>query len=210
MKNSSLTMIRSLKLSGIESRIILGTLFLLFSLSAFSKEYRVNSSSSTLNWEAKKVTGQHVGTISFGEGTLSVESKKITGGKIAVIMNTIIDTDLTDEGYKQKLIGHLKSDDFFGVDKFPQSTLEVTKVALKSDNLYHFTADLTIKGISSPVEFDAEVKDDGGQLTASGLMVVNRTKYGIKYGSGSFFEGLGDKMIYDEFTLKFKLVASTN
>jgi polyisoprenoid-binding protein YceI len=197
-------------ISGFASRIIPGLVLIFLSYPVFSKEYRVNSTSSTLEWEAKKVTGQHVGTISFGEGVLNVERKKITGGKVAVEMNTIVDTDLTNDGYKQKLIGHLKSDDFFGVDKFPQATLEVTKVALKSDNLYHFTADLTIKGISSAVEFDAEVKDDAGQLTATGLMVVNRTKYGIKYGSGSFFEGLGDKMIYDDFTLKFKLVASTN
>ena len=71
-----------------------------------------------------------------------------------------------------------------------------------------FTADLTIKGITAPVEFDAEVNDQSGQLTATGVMTVNRTKYGIKYGSGSFFEGLGDKVIYDDFTLKFKLVAA--
>ncbi|MEI7830205.1 MAG: YceI family protein [Prolixibacteraceae bacterium] len=199
-----------LNLSGIGSRIIPGLVILLFSYPVFAKDYRVNSTSSTLEWEAKKVTGQHVGTISFGEGTLNVERKKITGGKVAVDMNTIADTDLTNDAYKQKLIGHLKSDDFFGVEKFPQATLDVKNVALKSDNLYHFTADLTIKGISSPVEFDAEVKNDAGQLTANGTIVVNRTKYGIKYGSGSFFEGLGDKMIYDEFTLKFKLVATTN
>ena len=123
-------------------------------------------------------------------------------------MNTIVNTDLTDAGYNQKLIGHLKSDDFFGVAKYPQSTLEVKKVDFKSGNVYHFTADLTIKGITSPVEFDAEVIETSGQLTATGVLTVNRTKFGIKYGSGSFFEGLGDKMIYDDFTLSFKLVAA--
>lgn len=191
------------------SRILLSMVLLVFSYSVFSKEYKINSTSSTLEWEAKKVTGQHHGTISFAEGTLSVEHKKITGGKLVVDMNTIINTDLTDAGYNQKLIGHLKSDDFFGVTKYPQASLEVKNVAPKSENFYHFTADLTIKGITSPVEFDAEVKVDSGQLTATGSMVVNRTKYGIKYGSGSFFQGLGDKMIYDDFTLKFKLIAPT-
>lgn len=210
MNNSTSKNKHILNFSGIASRIIPGMVLILLSYPSFSKEYRINSTSSTLEWEAKKVTGQHVGTISFGEGVLNVDRKKITGGKVAVDMNTIVNTDITNDGSKQKLIGHLKSDDFFGVEKFPQATLEVKNVASKSDNLYHFTADLTIKGISSPVEFDAEVKNDEGQLTATGTMVVNRTKYGIKYGSGSFFEGLGDKMIYDEFTLKFKLVASTN
>lgn len=191
------------------SKILLSIVLLVFSYSAFSKEYKINSASSTLEWEAKKVTGQHHGTIAFAEGTLSVEHKKISGGKVVVDMNTIVNTDLTDAGYNQKLIGHLKSDDFFGVAKFPQASLEVKNVAPKSENVYHFTADLTIKGITSPVEFDAEVNDASGQISAIGTMVVNRTKYGIKYGSGSFFQGLGDKVIYDDFTLKFKLIAAT-
>ncbi|MCK9639554.1 MAG: YceI family protein [Prolixibacteraceae bacterium] len=195
--------------SDVGSRTLLIALLLVFSFSAFSKEYKINPTASTLEWEAKKVTGQHHGTIAFAEGTLSVAHKKITGGKVIVDMNTIVNTDLTDAGYNKKLIGHLKSDDFFGVAKFPQSTLEVKNVVLKADIIYHFTADLTIKGITSPVEFDAEVKDDSGQLTATGAMVVNRTKYGIKYGSGSFFQNLGDKVIYDDFTLKFKLIAGT-
>jgi polyisoprenoid-binding protein YceI len=192
------------------ARLILSSMLLVFSLSAFSKNYRVDIKSSTLEWEAKKVTGQHVGTIALGESTLIIEKKKITGANLIVDMNTLVNTDLTDRGYNQKLIGHLKSDDFFGVAKFPQSTLEVKKVEAKSDKLYHFTADLTIKGITAPVEFNAEVNEVSGQFTATGVMTVNRTKYGIKYGSGSFFEGLGDKMIYDDFTLKFKLVTTND
>lgn len=210
MNNSSSKNKLSLKLSGIVSRIITGMVLLVISLPLFSKEYRVNSTSSTLEWNAKKVTGQHNGTISFGEGIINFDRQKITSGKVAVDMKTIANTDPISDDYKQKLIGHLKSDDFFGVEKFPVATLEVKNVVSKSDNLYHFTADLTIKGITSPVEFDADVNHDSDQITATGTMVVNRTKYGIKYGSGSFFEGLGDKMIYDEFTVKFKLVASTN
>jgi polyisoprenoid-binding protein YceI len=192
------------------ARLIISSMLLVFSLSAFSKNYRVDIKSSTLEWEAKKVTGQHVGTIALGESTLIIEKKKITGANLIVDMNTLVNTDLTDRGYNQKLIGHLKSDDFFGVAKFPQSTLEVKKVETKSDKLYHFTADLTIKGITAPVEFNAEVNEVSGQFTATGVMTVNRTKYGIKYGSGSFFEGLGDKMIYDDFTLKFKLVTTND
>ena len=194
--------------SGVITKMIISTIFVIFCLAGYSKDYRVDSKVSTIEWLAKKVTGQHSGTITFGESKLFVEKQKITGGKLIVDMNTIVDTDLTDPGYNQKLIGHLKSDDFFGVAKFPQSILELKKVEGKSGKLYHFTADLTIKGITSPVEFDAEVNETSGQLTASGLLTVNRTKFGIKYGSGSFFEGLGDKVIYDDFTLKFNLVAS--
>ena len=195
--------------SGIVSKILFSAVLALFGFSGFAKEIKVNTASSSLGWEAKKVTGQHVGTINIADASLTIEHKKITGGKVSVDMNTIVDTDLTDSGYNQKLIGHLKSDDFFGVAKFPQSSLVVKSVTSKADNVYHFTADLTIKGITSPVEFDAESSDSAGQLTVTGTIVVNRTKYGIKYGSGSFFQGLGDKMIYDDFTLKFKLVATT-
>ena len=204
LKNKNLT-----RSSGVISRLVISSILLVFSLSGFSKDYSVDLKASSLAWEAKKVTGQHNGTISFGESTLNVEKGKITGGKLIVDMNTIVNTDLADAGYNQKLIGHLKSDDFFGVAKFPQSTLEVKKVVSKAGNVYHFSADLTIKGITSPVEFDAEVAEVSGQVTAAGVLTVNRTKFGIKYGSGSFFEGLGDKMIYDDFTLKFKLVAAS-
>lgn len=189
------------------ARVLLSTIILLFLANiGFAKDYQVNSASSTLEWEAKKVTGQHSGTIAFGEGILQVDKKKISGGKVAVDMNTLVNTD--GNGVNKNLVGHLKSDDFFSVAKFPQATLELKKVEPKSGDLYHFTADLTIKGITSPVEFDAVVTLGSGQLTATGVMTVNRTKYDIKYRSASFFSDLGDKMIYDDFTLKFKLVAA--
>ncbi len=197
-------------ISGVVSKFILSSFLLTFCLAAFSKDYKVDSNASSIEWLAKKVTGQHSGTISFGAGSLTVEKKKITGGKVSVDMATLADKDLGDSPMKGKLEGHLKSDDFFGVEKFPQSTLELKKVEAKQGNQYHFTGDLTIKGVTNPVEFDAEVNEASGQVTATGEMVVNRAKYGIKYGSGSFFEGLGDKLIYDDFSLKFKLVAGSN
>ena len=205
MDNLIINKKRSKAQSANHTKILLSAVLLIFCISGFAKEYRIDTASSTLVWEAKKVTGQHVGTLSFGEGILQVEKKKISGGKVAVDMNTLVNTD--GSGFNKNLVGHLKSDDFFSVAKFPQATLEVKNVTSKSDNLYHFTADLTIKGITAPVEFDAEVNVTSEQLTATGVIVVNRTKYDIKYRSGSFFSDLGDKMIYDDFTLKFKLAA---
>lgn len=196
--------------SGLVTRVVLGSALVVLSLTGYSKEYKVDTKASTIEWEAKKVTGQHNGTISFGVSTLKVEKKKISGGSLTVDMTTIANTDLGTSPMSAKLVGHLKSDDFFSVEKFPQSTLELKKVEAKSGNVYHFTADLTIKGITNPLEFDAEVVDASGQVTATGIMTINRAKFNIKYGSGSFFEGLGDKMIYDDFTLKFKLIAINN
>ncbi len=191
---------------GFLSKLIVSSILLMTSLSVFSKDFPIDKSSSTLEWEAKKVTGQHNGTISFSEGSLSVEKMKITGGKFTVDMTTIVNTDAG--GLNEKLIGHLKSEDFFSVEKFPQSMLVVTKAEKKAGNTYHFTADLTIKGITKPVEFDSEVRVDSGLLIATGVMTVNRAKYDIKFRSASFFSDLGDKMIYDDFSLKFKLVAA--
>jgi len=190
------------------TKVLIGTIIFLFVANyGFAKDFQINTTSSTLEWEAKKVTGQHSGTIAFGDGTLQVDKKKISGGKISVDMNSLVNTD--GNGVNKNLVGHLKSDDFFSVAKFPQASLEVKKVEARSGDLYHFTADLTIKGITAPIEFDAEVTLASGQLTATGIMTVNRTKYDIKYRSASFFSDLGDKMISDDFTLKFKLVAAT-
>ena len=208
MKNILRIKTPSISNSNTGTRFLLSSVLLLFLVNyGFAKDFQVNASSSKLEWEAKKVTGQHVGTVSFGEGTLQVDKKKISGGKISVDMTTLVNTD--GSGVNKNLVGHLKSDDFFGVDKFPQASLEIKKVESKSGDLYHFTADLTIKGITAPIEFDAEVTLASGLLTAIGVMTVNRTKYDIKYRSASFFSDLGDKMISDDFTLKFKLVAAT-
>jgi polyisoprenoid-binding protein YceI len=174
---------------------------------ALAQSYQVNKDASTIKWTGKKVTGSHHGTIAFKEGNLDVKDNQLTGGSLVVDMTTIKDLDLTDPEWNQKLIGHLRSDDFFGVEKYPVSRLVINKVESKGGNLYHLTGDLTIKGITKPVEFDSNISVTGNKLEATGTIPVDRTKYGIKYGSGSFFSNLGDKMIDDVFTLEFSLVA---
>ncbi len=170
-------------------------------------EYVVDKASSNVKWLAKKVTGQHNGSISFLNGTIDGTGNKISGGSFVIDMKSMTNEDITDAGMKAKLMGHLSSDDFFSIEKFTESKLEVKKVSEVSAGEYHFLADLTIKGITNPVEFNAKVTVTGDKLVAEGVITVNRTLYGIKYGSGSFFQGLGDKMIYDDFTLTFNVVA---
>ena len=187
----------------------LGLVVLLLGISVTmnATEYVVDKATSKVKWEAKKVTGQHNGSISFASGSIVGTGNKISGGTFVIDMKTLANEDITDEGMKAKLMGHLASDDFFSIEKFPESKMEIKKVTLVSDSEYHFLADLTIKGITSPVEFNAKVTESGDKLNADGVITVNRTLYGIKYGSGSFFQGLGDKMIYDDFTLAFSVVA---
>jgi polyisoprenoid-binding protein YceI len=187
----------------------LAVLLLAISLttSVFADSQKVDASKSSVKWLAKKVTGEHSGTIGMKEGNLVVEKGKITGGKIVIDMNSIANTDLADATWNAKLIGHLKSDDFFGVASFPTSEFVITKV--ESNGTSHvISGNLTIKGITNPASFTATSVRDGKNTIYSGTMTVDRTKYNIRYGSKSFFDDLGDKAIYDEFTLNFNLVVA--
>ena len=179
------------------------------------KEFKVQTSESKVFWTGKKVSGEHTGVISIKNGEIVLDGDTFVGAKINIDMSSIICTDLTDATYNQKLIGHLKSDDFFSVEKFPESNFKATQFdaisgAKSGEANYTIKGMLSIKGISHEISFPAklEIKNDMLQIDAS--VSVDRTKWDIKYGSGSFFDGLGDKMIHDNFDLKFQLVSKLN
>ncbi len=178
-------------------------LALALTITVFAGTQKVDVTKSTVKWLGKKVTGEHSGTISVKEGSLETTDGKVTGGKVVIDMNSIVDTDLADANWNAKLVGHLKSDDFFGVATYPTAELVLTKV--EGTN---FTGNLTIKGITKPVEFIATSSKEGKNTVYKGTLVIDRTKYNLKYGSKSFFDNLGDKVIYDEFTLDFNLVVA--
>jgi polyisoprenoid-binding protein YceI len=156
----------------------------------------VKTGESKVTWKAYKVTGSHTGTVALKEGALIFDEGTLTGGEFAVDMTTLVATDLEGE-YKEKLEGHLKSDDFFGVDENPTSSLVFNEVKASGKNSYKVTGDLTIKGITKAITFDVSIY--GNKATAT--MKIDRVQYNVRYGSGSFFENLGDKTIYDEFDL---------
>lgn len=170
--------------------------------------FQVDGKESKLNWTGKKVTGQHEGTINIADGKLEVESNVLKGGSFSLDTRSIVVTDIKDAGGNAKLLGHLKSEDFFAVEKFPSATFVTTSVTSKGGGNYEVTGNLTIKGIINPVTFPATVTVAGNKLTAKAAIKVDRTKYNIKYGSKSFFEGIGDKAIYDDFDLDVTLVAA--
>lgn len=155
---------------------------------------------SDVSWKAYKVTGSHEGTIALKSGFLTFNEETLTGGEFVIDMTSIACTDLEGE-YKGKLEGHLKSDDFFGVEGNPTSTLVITKVKSNGKNSYKVTGDLTIKGKTNPITFDFSVY--GKKASAS--LKIDRALFDVKYGSTSFFEGLKDKAIYDEFDLNVAL-----
>jgi len=166
------------------------------------KKKAVKVSESTVTWKGYKVTGKHEGTIALKEGSLLFDGSKLTGGEFVVDMTTINTTDLEAGKGKEKLDGHLKAGDFFGTDKHPTATLVFTKVVSFNKDSYTVDGNLTIKGITKPVTFVVSVYGN----KASATLKVDRTKFDIKYGSGSFFDNLGDKTIYDEFDLIVDLV----
>ena len=189
---------------------LLGTVALIavFAVQAMATEYKVNTSESTVKWNGKKVTGEHYGTVAIEDGSLQVENNKVKSGTIVMDMASIDNEDLTNESMNQKLVGHLKSDDFFSVEKHPNAVLRLKEAVQKSGNNYTFSGDLTIKEITHPVTFDATMDVKGDKLTAKGEVEVDRTLYDIKFRSGRFFSDLGDNLIYDTFTLNFDVVAS--
>jgi polyisoprenoid-binding protein YceI len=161
----------------------------------------VDATKSIIKWVGKKVTGQHEGTVNIKNGALFYKDNKLVKGKFIVDMTTIQVTDIKAGEGKENLEGHLKADDFFGTEKFATATILFTKVTPKANGVYTVTANLTIKDKTNPVTFDMTVKAN----TATANLVVDRTKYDIKYGSKSFFESIGDKAIYDEFELAIAL-----
>lgn len=177
-----------------------------------NKILKLDLTSSTVAWHGKKVTGEHKGTIEFKSGEFGVDGDKITAGKFEIDMNTITDLDLTDEAMNKKLVTHLKSDDFFSAEKFPTSSFAIISAeplndASKPGFNHTITGNITIKDVTKSISFPANVKIENGVLTAAADFDIDRTDFGLKYGSGKFFKDIGDKMIYDNFNLKINITA---
>lgn len=176
-------------------------------VAAKQTSYEVDKQLSKVNWVGKKITGKHNGTINISDGTILMEKDKLAGGRFTLDTRSIAVTDMDADG-NAKLAGHLKNDDFFGVEKFPTATLNLTKIASHGDGKYDLTGDLTIKGITHPISFPATVTTEGKKVTATAKFNVDRTKYDIKYGSKKFFASIGDRAINDEFELEVVLTGN--
>lgn len=169
--------------------------------------YKVDTNSSVIVWTGYKVTGKHTGTVKVQNGNLTWDNGVLTGGSFDIDMNSMKCTDLEGE-YADKLVGHLKSDDFFGTAKYGTAKFVITRaIPQDSKGNYKIIGNLTIKETTKEVKFQANALENAGTITASGKITVDRSEFNVKYGSGSFFDGLGDKTIYDEFDLQVNLVA---
>ncbi|WP_462317337.1 YceI family protein [Marinilabilia sp.] len=179
--------------------LILAVGLLAASPSLFAQKSEMSVTDSKITWTGKKVTGSHEGHIKLLSGYLEKSGEDFVSGKFVVDMTSISNQDIDDPETRAKLVGHLKSDDFFSVDEYPTATLVIENGEKSGVDKYKFTGKLTIKGNTNPVSFEATADDK----TFEGKLVVDRAKYDVRYGSGSFFDNLGDKMIYDDFELDF-------
>jgi polyisoprenoid-binding protein YceI len=174
----------------------------LFYVSASAQtKMTADTAQTKLLWLGEKVTGEHTGTVKLQSGWLTWQDNKIVAGEFNIDMASLKDVD-----NNKMLMGHLKSDDFFGVVKYPVAKLVITGSTPFDKGSATVKGNLTIKESTNPIEFKAttQKKDDGTWFFAN--ITVDRTKYNIRYGSGSFFDNLGDKTIYDEFKLKVNLL----
>jgi polyisoprenoid-binding protein YceI len=180
---------------------------LALSLLPAQKKLVADAAATTIEWHGHKIVGaSHTGNIDLKSGWLALEGNSVTGGEFIVDMNSIRDNDLKDEKMREKLVGHLKSDDFFGVEKYPLSKLVITGSSRTPDGKTLLKGNLTIKEATHPIEFTAAESKNGGILTWSADISFDRSLYDVRFGSGKFFSNLGDNAIVDEINLKVKLV----
>ena len=173
-----------------------------------TKTFKIEKAASTIEWVGKKVTGSHNGTVDVSDGVITLADGKLTGGEFTIATNSIKILDVTDAATNAQFAAHLASDDFFSINKYPAATLTINSVTPGTGNAYHVEGELTIKAITHPIEFEATIDSvQGDTLRASATLIIDRTKYEMKFRSGNFFKDLGDTLIYNDFVLTVHLSA---
>ena len=173
----------------------------LFTSQSFGQEMNFDTNSSKIKWYGKEFSGkQHYGSLSLTKAVIKMKDGLIISGTFIVNMESLNVLDLTGE-WKEKLEGHLRSDDFFSVEKFNTAKLIIEKSVLLKDGTHEINGQLTIKGITLPTTFKLYTNNDG----AEAKMIFDRSKYDVRFRSGNFFENLGDKLIYDDIEMDVTL-----
>jgi len=182
--------------------LALAILVLLSGQVLLAQKAEVDTKESSVKWQGKKIGSQHEGIIQLKNGFIEYQDDQLIAAKFVMDMTSITNTDIENENYNQKLVGHLKSDDFFGVEKFPTATFELTQSSKFTNGKAKVSGDITIKGKTEEISFDVERRGDEYATKVS----IDRSKFDVRYGSKSFFNDLGDKAISDQFTLEIRFV----
>ncbi|AXT19363.1 YceI family protein [Flavobacteriaceae bacterium AU392] len=168
----------------------------------FASEYIVDITASSIEWKGSKPTGTHNGTIKLSNGTFKAEGNAISSGTFTMDMSSLKDAD-----GNTRLEGHLKSDDFFDIEKFPNAKFVVTGINNRTGKTM-LIGNLTIKDKTNAISFPITVKsNEDTVIITSETFIIDRSKWNVRYGSKSFFDNLGDKFISDEVELKINVVA---
>jgi polyisoprenoid-binding protein YceI len=171
-------------------------------LTASDGVYNIENETSYVTWTGREVsTSFHYGTIDLASGQFELSEGLISSGEFVVDMTTIKNQDLPSEFAQDRLETHLKSDDFFSVEAYPTAKISISQSAIISEGKWLVSADLTIKNFTHPIEFEMVNSVEGWNAS----LVFDRSLYEVKFRSGTFFEMLGDKMIYDDIELEINL-----
>ncbi|WP_345988412.1 YceI family protein [Chryseobacterium sp. Chry.R1] len=174
-----------------------------------TQNFKVDHEKSTIEWTGRKITGAHNGTIGIKEGSFTFKDNQLSSGTFIIDTRSIKILDIKDAETNAQFAGHLASDDFFNSDQFPESTFEIRHAEPGDDHLYYVNGDLTIKGITHPIDTVLKIENNPNSATIQSKIVLDRTKYNMKFRSGNFFTDLGDTLIYNNFDLTINLVAES-
>jgi len=160
--------------------------------------YTADVEATKLTWVGRKISSGHDGTIDLKDGSLIIGADGQINGKFNIDMSSISVSDLQGGG-KKSLERHLKNEDFFDVNNFPIATLEFSsRTEDIIANKLSLASELTVKNITNPLKFSAQIIEATPQLKIKADIVFDRSIYDVRYGSGKFFENLGDRLILDE------------
>lgn len=183
------------------------TLGLGFSSMAVANTYEIKPDSSRVHWKGSKVGSSHDGTVGIKSGNIVLEGTELKSLNVVVDMQNMTNVDLSGD-WRDKLLAHLKNDDFFAVDKFPESKIVSKKVEALGNNKFKVTGDMTIKDKTQEVVFEVDLAAKNDSLTGKTKFSFDRTKFDVQYNSGSFFKNLGDKLILDDVEMTVDIVAN--
>lgn len=175
--------------------------------------FNIQTGQSEVAWLGQTIVGRsHDGTIGIQSGELYVYNGTLLGGRVDIDMNQIVVLDIEDPDLNARLRGHLMNDDFFAVDQYPVSTLEIASFepiegAAAGGPNYRVTGNLTIRGITHGIAFDAFVDQNESRIHATADFAFDRSLYNVRFRSGRFFEDLGENLIIDDIGLGVNLIA---
>jgi polyisoprenoid-binding protein YceI len=172
----------------------------------YAQTFKAQPDKTVIYWHGEKVGGEHDGNIKLKSGELVMSGNKPVSGNVVIDMTTITNSDISNDGMRERLVNHLKSDDFFGVEKFPEARFDITGSEVNDGGSIKLMGNLTIKGISEPVEFISSMESRDGSLVFKGHIEIDRTLFDVRFGSKKFFNNIADSAIDDIFKLDYELV----